>query len=371
MADITSSPTTLSHVNVPPAQTWNYLKVNEVALDVPTFASSGKVFARLPQLFQHVECGVGQDTVDWFQTAPADARYVEVPRGQELAEPIVISADAGDVLDTGVLVREGASATVIVITRDAASTDAGEKDEKNFSAALTRIVVERDAHVTLIEVVAAGDAREHLEGVGILAAEHADVEVRQYALGGATTAFGIACDLAGDASRLTLDMRYRAAESELLDVNHLCRQRGRATKSTITTSGILGGSAQKTMRETIDLIHGAKGSSGTESETVLVTGDDIVNKTLPTILCDEEDVAGNHGATIGSVSPEQLGYLADRGLSEEEATRLFERALFDDALIHAQTDGAREAILARAAQVLGDEMANDVAQTLGLGGDVA
>ena len=36
---------------------------------------------------------------------------------------------------------------------------------------------------------------------------------------------------------------------------------------------------------------------------VLVLGDGVRSATLPTILCDEDDVAGNHGATIGSVEP--------------------------------------------------------------------
>ena len=74
---------------------------------------------------------------------------------------------------------------------------------------------------------------------------------------------------------------------------------------------------------------------------MLVLGDDVVNKTLPTILCDEDDVAGNHGATIGSVSPEQLAYLADRGLSRADAEQLFVSALYEDALMHAPCPEAR------------------------------
>ena len=142
--------------------------------------------------------------------------------------------------------------------------------------------------------------------------------------------------------------RSHDSGSEQLDVNHLARQRGRNTRSEIVTSGVLADSAKKTMRETIDLIHGAKGATGNEIETVLVTGDNIVNKTLPTILCDEDDVAGNHGASIGSVSPEQLGYLADRGISTTEAEALFARAIFDDAVIHAPEAISRAAALSRA-----------------------
>ena len=65
---------------------------------------------------------------------------------------------------------------------------------------------------------------------------------------------------------------------------------------------------------------------------------------------DEDDVAGNHGATIGSVSPEQLAYLADRGLSREDAEQLFVRALYEEALMNAPCDAARAVVEAGAVQ---------------------
>ena len=34
-----------------------------------------------------------------------------------------------------------------------------------------------------------------------------------------------------------------------------------------------------------------------ELENVLMLGDDVENKTVPVILCSEENVVGNHGAT--------------------------------------------------------------------------
>ena len=81
----------------------------------------------------------------------------------------------------------------------------------------------------------------------------------------------------------------------------------------------------------------------------------VTNKTLPAVLCDEDDVAGNHGATIGSVSPEQLAYLADRGLSRADAERLFVRALYEDALMHAPCDEARAVVEAGAGTLLDEE----------------
>ena len=65
----------------------------------------------------------------------------------------------------------------------------------------------------------------------------------------------------------------------------------------------------------------------------------------PTILCDEDDVAGNHGATIGHVRPEQLFYLESRGVSSEDAEALFIRAKLEDAALSAPDERIRAAIL--------------------------
>ncbi len=95
-----------------------------------------------------------------------------------------------------------------------------------------------------------------------------------------------------------------------------------------------------------------------------MTGDESVKQTLPTILCDEDDVAGNHGATIGSISQEQIAYLADRGLSRDEAEALFVRALFDDAIITAPVDEARAAAVARAEAIFGADSTRDLVEGL-------
>ena len=340
--------TALGHINVPPAQTWNYLRINDIAFEVPTPDAKGKVYEAAPRLFDTVDAGIGEEAVRWIIAAAGDVRYVEVPRHTVRTEPVVVNVSAGQAANTAIMVREGATVSVVVVATS------GEAEPGTTTAALTRIIAERDATVDLVEIVADTDATAHLEGVGIKADDRATVNVRQYALGGAKVAFGIGVELAGDYSRLDLLMRYHASGEGTLDVNHQCRMSGSHSRAEMHASGVLADAAKKTMRETIDLVHGAKDARGNEAETVLVTGDDVVNKTLPTILCDEEDVQGNHGATIGSLSPEQIDYLKARGLSEDDIDTLFSRALFDDALNHAEVASARTAVIARGTHVLGD-----------------
>ena len=237
------------------------------------------------------------------------------------------------------------------------------------SASLVRIWAEHDARVHVLEFVAASDDRQHLESVGIVAGDRAHVDVRQYFLGAATTATGLACSLDGHNARFDLVCRYLARNEERLDINHVVRMRGKAGRANIVESGVLDDRARKALRATIDLVHDSSGSEGAELENVLVLSDDVINKTMPVILCDEDDVAGNHGATIGSVGPEQIQYLADRGLTLEEAEALYVRALFDEAIIAAPTAEVRAAVLRRAEDVLGAQTAGDLIEGLGLNDD--
>ena len=324
---------------LPPAQTWNRLRTNDITLTVPARGRAGDVYFSLPRLFEGVECGMGPAVTDWVESQAKDARYVEIPRDTHREEPVVVAVSAGsdDVADTGVMVREGAECTIVGGRGAQAKRIPRPAPRHRSCASLPR----RGARVHLYEYVGAGAGQQHLESVGITCGRDARVDVHQYLLGGGTVALGLACDLAGDRSRVDLACRYHAGSTEVLDINEVVRQHGRNTRSELAYNGVLEDAAKKSLRTTIDLVHGAKGAQGNEAETVLVLGDDVVNKTLPTILCDEDDVAGNHGATIGSVSPEQLAFLSSRGLSRADAEALFARAVYEDALMHAPCDEAR------------------------------
>lgn len=361
MAETAEALTKLSHINVPPAQTWNYLKIDETSLTVPAVKATGDVYARLPRLFDALACGIGAEAVSWVENAAKDATYIEVPAHQKREEPIVVvsDGDAGVVEDTGIMVRHHAETTIVVVSR-------GEKADATTSANLVRIIAEHDATVHIVEIMALPEKQQHLEGMGIRAAKNASIDVRQYALSGSKVAAVLETDLAEDNARFNLVTRYLVHGTEELDLTHTVRQRGCNTRCDMNASGLLADSAKKTLRETIDLVHGGKGSKGNELETVLVEGDDIVNKTLPVILCDEEDVQGNHGASIGSISPEQEMYLAARGLGEDGVSKLFAQAIFDDALIHAPEAASREALGTRMKAVLGEDALADALAGLSL-----
>ena len=357
----------INRANVPAAQTWNRLRANSLSVTVPDHADAGTVYLPLPRLFERIECGMGQEVTDYVESQAFKSDFYNVPARTKRDEPIVVAVSAAQnqCANTGIIVREGAEATVVIaafagdVDGDAPTGSDANDDALPTSAALTRIVVEAGAKLHLIEMLGVNEGQQHLESVGLEIHQDAAVDVKQYALGGSTIGLGLTANLVGGQARLDLNNRYHATHEETLDINHLVRMRGTSTRALLTESGVLNEAAKKTLRATIDLVRGAKDAQGNEIETVMILGDDVVNKTMPVILCDEDDVAGNHGATIGSVSPEQLDYLAARGLSRQAAEQLFIRALFEDAIINAPEEISHRVAVERCEAELGAEIAHD------------
>ena len=357
----------INRANVPAAQTWNRLRANSLSVTVPNHADAGKVYLPLPRLFERIECGMGQEVTDYVESQAFKSDFYNVPARTKREDPIVVAVSAAQnqCANTGIIVREGAEATVVIaafagdVDGDAPAGSNANNDALPTSAALTRIVVEAGAKLHLIEMLGVNEGQQHLESVGLEIHQNAAVDVKQYALGGSTIGLGLTANLVGARARLDLNNRYHATHEETLDINHLVRMRGTSTRAQLTESGVLNEAAKKTLRATIDLVRGAKDAQGNEIETVMILGDDVVNKTMPVILCDEDDVAGNHGATIGSVSPEQLDYLAARGLSRQAAEQLFIRALFEDAIINAPEEISHRVAVERCEAELGAEIAHD------------
>ena len=188
-----------------------------------------------------------------------------------------------------------------------------------------------------------------LDDTGLFLDEGARVNVQHTVLGAGASATGLAGDLLGDTAKVTIDTDYLGARDQVRDFNYELRHRGRKTECQIDANGVLTGTSKKVYRGTIDLVHGCKGATGAERETVLLANKGVDNKTVPVILCDEDDVAGNHGATIGHVRPEQLFYLASRGISPDDAERLFITASFEEAAINAPDQRTRASVTRLAA----------------------
>ena len=147
-------------------------------------------------------------------------------------------------------------------------------------------------------------------------------ELVQLYLGTADTVSEIDTVLSGRKSEFTANIGYLLGGDDKLDINLNAKHFGRKTKSSITAKGVMDGASSKIFKGTIDFVNGSAGAVGAENEDVLLIGDKVINKTVPLILCAEEDVEGSHGASIGRVDEAHIFYMQSRGIPDEKIAQL-------------------------------------------------
>ncbi len=296
------------------------------------------------------ECGMGPEVKAYLENAAGGAenrRTLVAKAGSEQTATVRVTAkDAtANVAAIDVVAEENSQITLNVAFD---SPDAGS----GLVGLSLRVFAGKGSRVSVSTFHTLSSTWTVLDDEGYIADENARIAVAHRVLGAGKSYTGLACDLRGDGSDADISTRYVGHGEETIDFNYVVRHRGKKTTCNLDANGVLADSSRKVLRGTIDLVHGCKGSVGSERETVLLADENVDNKTIPIILCDEDDVAGNHGATIGHVRPEQMNYLMTRGISQEAAERLFANATLEEAAINAP-DATVRASVARLAGELG------------------
>lgn len=293
------------------------------------------------------ETGVGADMRAYLNFLAGGTAVLATEEGEEAEATIRVTTHEGEASGASIDIVAAPNSTFsIALSLDSAA------DAPAFMGSTMRVFAGAGARVDITVYLTASDAVTCVEDSGFVLDEGARVNVRHVVLGGGFTATGLAADLRGDRSRIDVDTSYLASGTQQRDFNYIIRHRGRKTVSNMDANGVLTSTSKKCLRGTIDLIHGAKGAEGNERETVLLASKGVDNKTVPNILCDEDDVAGNHGATIGHVRPDQLFYAACRGLSQEQTEALFLSAKLEDAALQAPNDAVRANVVRLGNQII-------------------
>lgn len=345
-------------INRLPVPTWNWLRMNESRIVQKAADSECEIRCRIPDFIDEIEentkymkqmdtvlTGLGEDMDLLAEHSNAAQRMFVIRKNQnqeamkpealkpEALKPEAIKpdllkldfyyADKDEKLNTiGIYAKEGSRAVVIM---DYSSL----KSSSGTASIQTKIFAEKGADVQLIQIQRLGEGFRCLNDVGGSCREGAKIEVIQLVLGGKDTYQGSRIELAGKESVLDAKIGYLLKKNQRLDMNYTALHTGEKTQSAITALGVLRGESQKLFRGTIDFQKGASKATGEEKEDILLLDDHVVNRTIPLILCAEEDVQGSHGATIGQLDEALLFYMQSRGMETEEIYEMMARARID------------------------------------------
>lgn len=273
-------------INQLPSKTWHWLHVNEAVVTVPEKMEEAAIKIEETDQLVKVKVAAGEGSLPVKAEAGKEITVVE-----QLGSP--------------------------------------EEKETGMLKFHTELELQENSHIHLIQICMPSEGQTLINKVTAKAEKNARVSVTQLFLGTGNTYSEVNAGLLGRESDLTAKIGYFLQKEQKLDINLIADHRGEKTTCDITAEGTLKDKAQKLFRGTIDFKKGACGAKGSEVEEVLLLSDDIVNKTIPLILCAEEDVEGNHGASIGELDEKTLFYLMSRGFTKEAAEKMIARARLD------------------------------------------
>lgn len=281
----------IREINKIPALTWTWLKMNGAKVE---FADFEKI---------------------------SENKEISAKSGEKKTE--VLHFDFGDkksyLNEQTIIAEENSEITVIM---DYSS----EKNAEGFSEIKTKLIANPYSKIHLVKVQLLGENYTQIDDTECVTEENAFIDVTQIELGGSKIYAQVKNDLKGYQAKFNSDTAYIAKDNQVFDMNYVVNHFGQKTDTKMVVKGVVDGNALKTYRGTIDFKNGCAGATGDEQEETLLMSPKAINKSIPMILCDEEDVSGTHGATLGRLSAEELFYMQSRGIDEKEAKVMMSRA---------------------------------------------
>ena len=314
-------------VNKLPSITWNHLKMNETRVDLEENLEGfqPKADYNSAEISWNGDSGkapVLHGDLDPV-TAAAPAGLAETKENEKMEAPLVLSYDYDKKQKAAsrlvLHAKEGSLLKVVVVL----------SGEPEISVLQGEILADKNAEIQVFLIDLLGEKSLCMNHMAGLALEGAKIQVIRLDLGGEKIYSGMNIDLKGFESSFCSETGYHVKPKQVLDMNYVAVHEGKNTDATMEVNGTLEEGARKIFRGTIDFRQGCAGAKAAENENVMLMGDEMVNQTIPVILCKEEDVEGSHGASIGQLDDKVLFYLGSRGISKEAAQAMIAQARID------------------------------------------
>ena len=138
---------------------------------------------------------------------------------------------------------------------------------------------------------------------------------------------------------------YLGKDEDTIDMNYNYVNIGKESQTNIESQGILDDKARKIFRGTIDFVSGCAKSVGKENENCVLMSEDAMSRSVPILLCGEEDVEGAHSVSSGKIDEEKLFYITSKGIKMEDAKRMIILSNFNKIIEEIKDEDTEKEIL--------------------------
>lgn len=256
----------------------------------------------------------------------SDGSFVYIPKGvrcpMELSTYFRINAiNTGQFERTLIIAEEGSYVSYLE------GCTAPKRDENQLHAAIVELVAHKDAEIKYSTVQnwypgdknGKGGIYNFVTKRGLCEGENSKISWTQVETGSAITWKYPSCVLKGDNSvgefysvAVTNNLQQADTGTKMIHI-------GKNTRSTIISKGISAGRSQNTYRGLVKVLPKAENARNFSQCDSLLMGDKCGAHTFPYLEVDNKSAQIEHEATTSKIGEDQLFYLKQRGLSEEDA----------------------------------------------------
>jgi len=280
----------------------------------------------------------------------SDGSFCFIPRGvkcpMELSTYFRINnSESGQFERTLIVAEEGASVSYLE------GCTAPKFDRNQLHAAVVELIALDDAQIkySTVQNWYAGD-ENGVGGIynfvtkrGKCAGRNSKISWTQVETGSAITWKYPSCILAGDNSIGEFYSVALTNHAQQADTGTKMIHLGRNTRSTIISKGIAAGRSNNSYRGLVKVMPKAENARNyTQCDSMLIGGDCSAN-TFPYIEVMNDSSRVEHEASTSKISEEQLFYLQQRGIPQEDAVSLIINGFCKDVFLHLPMEFAVEA----------------------------
>lgn len=204
--------------------------------------------------------------------------------------------------------------------------------ENYYHNGIIRLFAKANSSIKLTVVNLLNEVSQNFLSIENNLQENANLDFCIVDFGGKNSITNYYTNLEGEASKNNLNAIYLGKDEQVFDLNYIGALRGRKSVMNIEVQGALNGKSKKNFKGTLDFKRGAKKAKGDENEFCMLLSDTAKSLALPMLLCEEEDVEGNHSTAAGKLGGKELFYIMSRGFNKKEAMKLIVRAKFNKIL---------------------------------------
>lgn len=258
--------------------------------------------------------------------------YIKIEKNAIISEPIYIeytlSKENDCLLDLNIIeIGENASANIIIHYRT-------EDESEVYKNSVLKVIAKEYSSLKLSRIQNLNLNSHNYDFSDFNLQDHADIKYYNAEFGAKINVGSSTSYLNGFNANMETTPAYLADKERKVDLAYSVIFRGKKTNGQINGCGAVMDRAIKVFRGNIYFERGSTGSVGREGSFDILLDKTVESHSIPTLFCDEDNVIGEHYASVGKIDETKLMYLMSRGIPEQAARKVIVessfRPLFDN-----------------------------------------